>query len=709
MKQVIQNFNTGFTGLIDTPCPRVDAGQLLIRTENSLISTGTERMLIEFGRSNLLQKARQQPDKVRLVCDKVRTDGIVQTWEALKEKLDQPIPLGYCNVGVVSALGQGVSEFSLGERVVSNGSHAEMVSVAKNLCARIPENVSNEAAAFTVVGAIALQGIRLIKPTLGETIAVIGLGLIGQLSVQILKANGCNVIAADYDREKIKIAKNFGAKVIDLNEEDPVEIVDKISKNIGIDAVLITASTESDTLIHQAAQICRQRGRIVLVGVVGLKLQRNDFYKKEISFQVSSSYGPGRYDPSYEEKGVDYPIGFVRWTEQRNFTAILDLMSKGSIDVLPLITNRFKLDNIENAYEAVTNSKTAMGILIEYSSNLKKEDASINSRSVYLNRISPKKSKVNNPTISVIGAGNYATSQLIPAMKMAGASLSQIATNGGIKGIYAAMKYGFDVATTDIDLMFEEKGSSAIVIATRHDSHANLVIKAIECGKHVYVEKPLCLTLEELAKIKNSFYSKRDDGLEPILMVGFNRRFAPHVRKIKELLNGISEPKSFLLTVNAGYLPNDHWAHNSNIGGGRIIGEACHFVDLLRHLAGHKIIKSSINRLSENAEDTATIQLSFEDGSMGTIHYFANGNKKFPKERLEVFVLGRILQLDNFRRLRGYGWKNFKNLNLWRQDKGQKTCANEFMKSISNGTESPISIEEIFEVSKIIIELAQKN
>ena len=693
-----------------------------------MVSSGTERMLVQFGKAGWIEKARQQPDKVRMVLDKIKTDGLLPTLEAVFNKLDQPLPLGYCNVGVVMEAGAGGQRavdggrWAVGDRVASNGKHAEVVTVPMNLCAKVPDNVLDEEAAFTVIGAIGLQGIRLVQPTLGETVVVTGLGLIGLVAVQLLRAHGCRVLGIDFDIERLALARQFGAEVVNLSAgEDPVAAARMFSRGRGVDAGLITASTTSNEPVHQAALMCRKRGRIVLVGVTGLELSRTDFYEKELSFQVSCSYGPGRYDSNYEEKGFDYPVGFVRWTEQRNFEAVLDMMSDGRLDVKPLISHRFKIEEAENAYELVGSSATSLGILLQYPTPEEKPETALRSRTVRLN-VSGATAATGKATVAFIGAGNYATNVLIPAFKEAGARLKTVASAGGVSAVHAGRKYGFEETTTDTDSLFSDSQVTTVVITTRHDSHARLVCQALGAGKHVFVEKPLALTIDELAEIQATVEttpSQPSDPRQPstvhrppLLMVGFNRRFAPQVQKIKSLLEGVKEPKAFVMTVNAGAIPPEHWTQDSAVGGGRIVGEACHFIDLLRFLSGSPITgfqAVSIGKMSDVAvaEDKAGITLRFGDGSIGTIHYLANGHKSFPKERLEVFVGGRILQLDNYRRLKGFGWPGFGKMNLWRQNKGQQACAAAFVQAVKQGSAAPIPFEELMEVSRVSIEVAE--
>lgn len=708
MKQILQDMSTGASNVIEAPAPNITSSTLLINTSVSLISAGTERMLVGFGKANLLQKARQQPEKVKMVLEKVKTDGLMTTIDAVKSKLAQPLPLGYCNVGIVHEVGSKISGFKVGDRVVSNGPHAEVVRVPKNLCAVIPDNVTDEEAAFTVVASIGLQGIRLAAPTLGESFAVIGVGLIGLLTVQLLRAQGCRVLAIDFDSEKLKLAEQFGAEICNLAlGGDAVEAAKVFSRGNGIDGVLITASTSSNDPVTQAARMSRKRGRIILVGVTGLELQRADFYEKELTFQVSCSYGPGRYDSHYEDEGNDYPYGLVRWTEQRNFEAILDMMSEGKIDVTPLINKRFNFSEAPKAYELLTTDKSALGVLLQYTSD---------TVSRHISELTLREDSSFNPQKSIvgfIGAGNYASRILIPAFKNAGAQLHTISTSGGINGITHGKKTGFLKTTTDTDSLFNNSDIDTIVIVTRHNSHASFVFSALNAGKNVFVEKPLAINYDELAKVEEAYNIKHSTSNPPRLMVGFNRRFAPQIQKMKLLLDTLTAPKVFSMVMNAGDIPAEHWTQDINVGGGRIIGEACHFIDLMRFLAGSNIVSVQSRCIGANGsgditEDKAVITLGFENGSFGTIHYLANGAASFPKERVEVFCAGRVLQLDNFRKLIGFGWPGFKKMNLWKQDKGQNACAKAFIDAINMGKPSPIPAEELFEVAKVTIKVAHQ-
>ncbi len=710
MKQILQNLGNGETILAEVPCPATRGGELLIETNHSLVSLGTEKMLIDFGKGGLLAKARSQPDKVKQVLQKVKTDGLLTTIDAVKSKLDTPIPLGYCNVGSIIESPKN-SGYQIGDRVASNGPHAEVAALPTNLTAKIPELVSDEQAAFTVVGAIGLQGLRLLSPTLGERIVVSGLGLIGLLTVQMLRAQGCSVLGIDFDQRKLELARQFGAETVDLSAgEDPVQVANNWTKGIGVDGVLITAATKSNELIHQAATMCRKRGRIVLVGVIGLNLQRADFYEKELTFQVSCSYGPGRYENAYEDQGMDYPIGYVRWTEQRNFEAVLQLMADQKIDVEPLITHRFPFDDALTAYQAISEP-AAMGILLDYGPP-QGTDSSKLSRQITTNQLSENSKAFTGktagktlPNIAVIGTGNFTTRTLLPAFPQSGIQKSALISRSGVSATHAAKKFGFKSVSTDFDEVLKDSSINTVFITTRHNLHAGMVCNALKAGKHVFVEKPLAMNMDEMTVIRDSL------SLNPELklMVGFNRRFSPHIKTMKDWLRSAQGDKSVLITVNAGHIPEDHWTQDNAVGGGRIVGEACHFIDLARHLIDSPIesceglpMRGGGGRLG----DCASIQMAFEDGSIANVLYLANGAKDFPKERIEVFAGGKVFSCDNFRSTREYGGK--RKFKTRQQDKGHATGVAEFIASIQNATPTPIALEEIMEVSAFSINVADQ-
>jgi len=695
LKQIIQSFKTGKTILEDVPAPKVGDGQILIQTTRSLVSLGTERMLVEFGKASLIQKARQQPDKVKMVLDKIKSDGLLPTIETVFNKLGQPLPLGYCNVGRVIEVGRGVANFKIGDRVASNGPHAEFVCVPENLAAHIPDEVSDEEATFTVIGSIGLQGIRLLNPTFGETIVVTGLGLIGLISAQILIANGCNVIGLDVDSKKLELAEKFGVKTFNPLDGDPVKYVKNITNNIGADGVLITASSKSNEIISQAANMSRKRGKIVLVGVIGLELNRAEFYEKELTFQVSCSYGPGRYDDEYEQKGSDYPIAFVRWTEKRNFEAILSAIQTEKIDVKSLITDWHELKNYSNIYGDIGNSKSIASIL-------KYDDKAKPISSIQVSQ--PSQSKKGK--IAIIGAGNFTKMTMLPKLK--GADIKYIVSKGGLSAKTLASKYNIQYSSTKYDDVLNDPEVSLVIITTRHNLHAEMVIEAIKAAKHVFVEKPLALNQNELEKI---ILAKSNSPSQ--VVVGFNRRFSPHISKIKSLVTE-SAPKNMVATMNAGYIPENVWVHDMEVGGGRIIGEACHYLDLLRFISGSDISAICMNALGSNpAENTdnASILVKFENGDNGVINYFANGNKSYSKERLEVYFDEKTIVMDNFRKTKAYGIKGFSSLKT-KLDKGHNEQFKKVMENSQNGGKELISFDEIENVTKAsfaAIESLKKN
>ncbi|HEY2827413.1 MAG TPA: bi-domain-containing oxidoreductase, partial [Pirellulales bacterium] len=565
MKQVIQNLRSGSLELLEVPCPRALVGHLLIQTRSTVISAGTERMLVEFGRAGLVVKARQQPEKVRQVVDKIKSDGLLPTLEAVFTKLDEPMTLGYCNAGVVIETGAGVNGFAVGQRVVSNGPHAEMVHRPENLCACIPDNVTDDHAAFAILGAIGLQGIRLLQPQIGESVAVFGLGLIGLLAVQMLMASGCRVLAIDPDSRRLELAKQFGASTVNLkNGTDPVAAGLSFSTGQGVDAVLITASAKDDDIVSQAAQMSRKRGRIVLVGTVDLELHRAEFYEKELTFQVSCSYGPGRYDADYEEKGIDYPYAFVRWTEQRNIDAVLQMMASGRLNVEPLISTRVASSQAAEAYDLLVQDRNQLGIVLQYPRDEPRGERVIPVVHAESSRPSKTTQPADSVRVGIIGAGNFATRVLLPALVRTPAQLCSIASAGGVSAAHAARKFGIATCTSDARTILDDPNINTVLIATQHDSHARLAAAALRAGKHVFVEKPLAIDQEGLKEVSEAY--KAAQGLQ--LVVGFNRRFSPHGMKMKELLASRSGPANIVTVVNAGTVPADHWLRDPKKGGG---------------------------------------------------------------------------------------------------------------------------------------------
>ena len=683
MYQLIQNLKSGETVLENVPAPQVRGGQVLIRTRRTLVSLGTERMLVEFGKANLLSKARQQPDKVKQVFEKIQSDGLIPTLEAVFRKLDQPLPLGYCHVGEVVAVGAGITDLAIGDRVASNGHHAEMVCIPRNLVAKIPDGVSDDEATFTVIGAIALQGVRLLNPTLGETVVVVGLGLIGLLTAQLLRLNGCRVVGLDIDNSKLTLAQSFGIEALSPKNVDIIQAISTLTGGVGADGVVITASTKpnavrSDDVMTQAARMSRKRGRIVLVGVVGLNLSRADFYEKELTFQVSCSYGPGRYDANYEQAGHDYPLPFVRWTENRNFQTILQLLGSGRLQVKPLITEVVPLADYQQIYGKIGNSSSAtdpgsIASLLSYPEAAAPLSASVNLREVAAGP--------SAGVVGIIGAGNFAGSTLVPALKKAGATLHSIASANGLSGTLLAKKHGIATSTTDYRTLLDDPAVDLCVITTRHNNHAQLTIEALQAGKHVFVEKPLAIYDDELTEIIAA-----QQLAQKTVMVGFNRRFSPTAQRAKALLGGEASgavPMHVVATMNAGAIPANSWVHDRAVGGGRILGEACHYVDLITFLTGSRVAHVCMNAMGQHpteTTDSAAMLLRYENGATGVINYVANGSKAYAKERIEVYSQERTLILDNFKSLKGYGFRGFSSLSGG-QDKGH---AEQFRRLITN-------------------------
>ncbi|WP_420151636.1 bi-domain-containing oxidoreductase [Spirosoma sp.] len=661
MKQLLQNLKTGQTYLEDVPTPRVRRGQVLIQTRRSLVSLGTERMLVEFGKANLIAKARQQPDRVKQVLEKIQSDGLMPTLEAVFRKLDQPLPLGYCNVGTVLAVGEDVTDLHIGDRVVSNGHHAEIVCVPRNLVAPVPATVSDDEATFAVIGAIGAHGIRLLNTTFGETVVVIGLGLIGLLTAQLLRLDGCCVIGIDIDESKCLLAEQQGIKTLNAATGlDSVKAVLSLTNQIGADGVIITASAKSDELISQATRMSRKRGRIVLVGVVGLTLNRADFYEKELTFQVSCSYGPGRYDETYERQGNDYPLSYVRWTANRNFQAVLQFLENRQLNVVPFITDKVPLADFGKIYGDIKSSQRIASLLtypecVDMSPVIRLREIQYVAR---------------DGAIGLIGAGNFTGNVLLPALKSTGANLKSIASANGLNATLLAKKYGIAHSTADYRQTLNDSDVELCIITTRHNSHAHLTVEALRAGKHVFVEKPLAIYEHELLPI---IEAQQESGR--FVTVGFNRRFSPYAQKMKMLLGGKRSgeiPMNVTITVNAGFISANSWVHDRAIGGGRLLGEACHFVDLITFLTGSyvtSVCTSAMGLHPDERSDSASLSLRYENGSTGVINYFSNGSKAYAKERVEVYSQERTLVLDNFRQLTGYGFKGFSHMS-GRQNKG---------------------------------------
>lgn len=685
MHQVLQNIRSGKLSVAEVPDPIAQPGQVLIANAASVISAGTEKMIMDLAGKSLLGKARERPDHVRRVIEKIRNEGLFNTLRAVREKLDEPMKMGYSSAGVVLACGAGVQEYRPGDRVASNGPHAGIVSVPRNLCARVPENVPFEHAAFAVLGSIALQGVRLSRATLGETVLVIGLGLVGQLTVSLLSAAGCRVIGTDLDPAKCDLAMKMGATLARTNLGGEIET---LTNGLGVDAVLITASTQSNGPIELAAKAVRAKGRIVLVGVVGLELDRRPFYFKECEFVVSCSYGPGRYDPRYEDKGIDYPAAHVRWTEQRNIAAVLDLMGSGKLNVAPLISHRFPIEQAEQAYAMIeAGSEPFLGVVLKYPP-VEPEKLQ---RRIELRATATPSGKV---PVGVIGAGNFARMVLLPAIHATGQlHPSLLCSAAGVSATHSGNKLGFDAVSTDESEVLRDPRLKAVFILTRHDQHARQVIAAIESGKHVFVEKPLCLAAEELAAIEDALLKRGSDA--PLLLVGFNRRFSRAAKLAREHFAKVTQPLTVSVRFNAGAIPSEHWTQDDEIGGGRIVGEACHAIDLASYLVDSpvtRVFAEGIGGASapDLRDDQCFITLRHANGSVSSVGYLAGGDKAFPKERIEVLGGGRVAVIDDFRAVTTVAGGKTRLHKLGGQDKGHRDEIAAFAGAISGGGSWPI-------------------
>jgi predicted dehydrogenase len=694
MKQVLQSARTGKIEVAEVPAPRVLPGCVLVRIAASLVSAGTERASSDFAAKSLLQKARSRPDLVREVMNKIRRDGVLSAASAVRSRLDQPAALGYSSAGTVIEVGEGVTDLRPGERVACAGAgfavHAEFACVPRLLVARIPSaEVEFESAAFTTVGAVAIHGVRTAEVKLGDVVAVIGLGLLGQLAVQILNAAGCRVVGIDPARERAELAAKLGALAVTASEAEFRDLCLRHSGGNGVDSVLIAAETPSSGPVNLASEVARDRGVVVAVGTVGMELQRKLYYEKELDFRVSRSYGPGRYDAAFEQKGRDYPIGYVRWSETRNMEAFLQLLADGKADVKPLITHSFAIENAGAAYELITGKteEPHLGVVIRY------PNEGAGSRRLELVSRRAQGLPQSQVRVGVLGAGNFAQGVLIPAIKSAGAEMVGLCASSGARAKSSANKFGFGFCTTDEGEIYSDASINTIAIATRHHLHAGEVVRALESGKNVFCEKPLCLNEEELEEIERA-YSRCDGELK--LMVGFNRRFAVMARQMKESLGQAGGPVAMHYRVNAGALPKDHWIEDPEQGGGRILGEMCHFVDFLSFLCGAPPALVSARSVNSAGGQDVIASLEFEDGSQGTISYLCSGDRAFSKERVEVFGGGSVAALDDFRRLElvRNGRKNLSRSWL-KQDKGHAAEWEVFCESIQTGRPAPISFEEI--------------
>lgn len=696
MKQLTQNIRSGKSAIQDVPAPQVGRGSVLIQVAASLVSAGTERMVVEFAEKTMLDKARSRPDLVKQTFDKARRDGVLTTIEAVQNRLDAPMALGYSVAGTVIAVGDGVAGFSPGDRVAAAGAgqavHAEVVSVARNLVVPIPDALSFESAAFTTLGAIALQGVRLAGPKLGEIIGVIGLGLLGQITVQLLKASGCRVAGFDLQPDRAALAERLGDMTTASSEQQFRSTCLELSRGRGLDAVLITADTKSNGPITLAGEIARDKGIVVAVGAVGLDLPRKPYYEKELDFRISRSYGPGRYDETYEKQGIDYPYAYVRWTENRNMEAFVHVAGTGVIDIDSLITHRIPIDDGTRAYEVITGKtgEPFLGVVLTYPDRTPHD--TIVRISAPPSAHQPQKAKAR---IGFLGAGNFAKAVLLPAVKATGAELVGIATAGGLSSRHAADRFGFQYCATDSQRIFDDESVNAIVIATRHDLHAGQAIRALDSGRHVFVEKPLCLTEDELAGVIAAYGRS---GGRSLLMSGFNRRFAPMAVELRKFFSDVREPLLIHYRVNGGFIPATEWVQTAE-GGGRLVGEGVHFIDFAIWLAAsspasvHAVAAPNVGRYSD---DNFSVVISFESGSVFQLLFVASGDRSMGKERIEVHGRGKSAVLEDFRRLElSSGGRRKIERAILRSDKGHRAAMMAFVEAVANGTASPIEFTDL--------------
>lgn len=694
MKQIVQNPKSGKLELLEVPIPAVGPGQVLVRNHFSVVSPGTEKMALDFARKSLLGKARSRPDLVKQVLHKVQQEGPLPTYRAVMNRLDALQPLGYSTAGVVEAVGADVVGFSPGDRVACAGAgyanHAEWVAVPENLVVPVPPGVTLEDAAFATLGAIALQGLRIAEPTLGEVAGVIGLGLIGQIAAQLARANGCRVLGIDLDPHRMKQALDQGADWTASPSEDLGPWRDRETQGHGADFVLVTAASDSSAPIQLAADLCRMKGRVSVVGATAMDLDRRSFYDKELDLRMSRSYGPGRYDRRYEELGLDFPLPWVRWTENRNLRAFLDLTASGAVRPSALDVERVPFEQAETAYEELARGeRRSLALLFAYQTH---QPAA---RSIELKPRTSTATRADAPGVAFLGAGNYAKAILLPALDGAGAMRRvSVVTATGPSSRHTAERFQFARCGTDPALVLEDPDVQLVFIATQHDSHAPLAAAALRAGKAVWLEKPAAITPEQLDELAAAV-----EETQGFLAIGYNRRFSPHSRAIRDVFAGRRGPLSIRYTVAPGSPPAGTWHTDPNAGGGRVLGEVCHFTDLCAWLVGAPPIQVFARALGRDPEldDSLVAMLGFADGSTATIEYLANTDKQLPKERFEVSGEDKTVTCDNFRRTQIVGGKTTKTLN---QDKGQATAVAAVLEAVRRGEPSPFSLAEIIGVSR---------
>lgn len=701
MKQIFQNINNGKVFIDEIPTPNIDQNSALIKTELTLISSGTERGLIDFGKSSLFQKAKKRPDQIKKIINKVKTDGILDTYSAVTSRLDQPFPLGYCNVGTI--LDSNDSNFSINQRVVSNGHHAEYVTSKKNSMVFIPDNVNSDEASFSILGSISLNAIRQLNCSIGETIVVLGLGLIGQITCKLLSASGLNVIAIDANLERCSLAQADGINTIsELDEEKQIEIIKSHTNNNGADGVIIAAHNANQELLNNAAKLSRKNGLIILLGQIKNNFDRRLFYEKELSFKISSSYGPGRYDYNYEEKGIDYPFHLVRWTSNRNIQTIIKLLSLNKISFKNLISKKIDLSNALDAYDLLNDNKY-LGIIINFQ-KIENKNSKLTYTVQNKDFSNKEKTKIN---VGFIGAGNYASRVLLPILKKnKNLTLKNLVSINGLNSRYHGNKNGFIYSSSSDNEIFDDQEINTVFITTRHNLHYEQIVKSLESGKHVFVEKPITLNEDEFNQLCSKYEKINENKKKKLkIMIGYNRRFSPLTKVTKKLLNSYQAQKLFIrYDIHAGQIPNDHWLRDFEVGGGRFIGEGVHFIDYVYYLVNKRITKY---QCIGTKNDGFSASLLFDDNSIANINYIVSSSPNLEKEKIEIHFNSKSIQINNFKEIKFLNINKL-NKNLFKIDKGQKNMLDEFLYSVEEDLDSPINFEDIKYLTKIIYDMNSK-
>ena len=702
MKQVFQNLKNGELFFLDIPYPNLEKNRLIIKTSKTLISSGTEKYLIKFGKSNYFQKAINEPERLKQVLTKIKNDGLFATYEAVKSKLDLPFPMGYCNVGLIEKSDN--LNFKVGDRVVSNSNHSEIVTASPNLTCKIPDNVNDEEACYAIPASIGLHGIRLINLSFGETIIVYGMGLLGLLVAQTLKNSGYKVCGVDNDAQRVKLTKSIDIECFESGDIDLEKKIINFNNGILADGAIITASSNEENFLNDISKILRERGKIVCVGTIPIKFDRSLIYKKEISFQVSASYGPGRYDDNYINGQFDYPSNIQRWTAKRNIEYGLELISSKKIKLDKIINSKYSFEKITDAYNELINSNP-VSILLNYKENVSKKDE------IVLDKIFPPKIQQNKNTnngVGVIGAGNYCSRFILPQVqKDKFFSLKSLSSSQGISSSFFSKKFNIESSTTNNDKILRNDDIKYVFIVSPHNLHSSQIITALKNKKKIFVEKPLAINIDQLSNIKESYKELIKQGNENFLMMGYNRRYSILSEIAKKNLEHLGQPCAINYNINSGFIDNKSWIQDKDIGGGRVIGEICHFIDFIKFITKSKILSYDVKYISENKKisDNLMIQFKLSDNSIANINYFSNGSGSFPKENIDIYTSGIIMSIKNFKKIEIFGKSKFSGKTLFSQNKGNKECVHDFLYRVKNNKESPTEFEDLCDTSKITIDI----